>query len=95
MLFRSSERTPEDLELIFEELNQQRALAHLPSSVKRELASIVVLETHARAGAVRECRRCENLIFYFVRFRIKNDSFRALNFCIHSHKYLHENVYDV
>ncbi|XP_022161315.1 rap guanine nucleotide exchange factor 4 [Myzus persicae] len=46
----SSERTPEDLELIFEELNEQKALAHLPSSVKRELASVVVFEAHPKSG---------------------------------------------
>lgn len=51
---RSSERTPEDLELIFEELNEQKALAHLPSSVKRELASVVVFEAHPKSGHTRK-----------------------------------------
>lgn len=51
---RSSERTPEDLELIFEELSVQKALVHLPNSVKRELASVVVFEAHPRAGHIRK-----------------------------------------
>jgi len=51
---RSSERTPEDLELIFEELSEQKALAHLPNSVKRELASVVVFEAHPKSGHTRK-----------------------------------------
>jgi len=42
------------LELIFEELSEQKALAHLPNSVKRELASVVVFEAHPKAGYTRK-----------------------------------------
>lgn len=54
LFVRSSERTPEDLELIFEELSEQKALAHLPNSVKRELASVVVFEAHPKSGHTRK-----------------------------------------
>lgn len=52
--FRSHERTPEELELVFEELLHIPALSHLSTSIKRELASIIVFESHAQAGTVCE-----------------------------------------
>ncbi|KAL7051611.1 hypothetical protein ACKWTF_004528 [Chironomus riparius] len=48
----SHERTPEELELVFEELLHIPALSHLSTSIKRELASIIVFESHAQAGTV-------------------------------------------
>lgn len=51
-LYRSHERTADDLETIYEELLHIRALSHLSNSVKRELASAIVFEAHPRAGSV-------------------------------------------
>uniref|UniRef100_T1JAB1 Rap guanine nucleotide exchange factor 4 n=1 Tax=Strigamia maritima TaxID=126957 RepID=T1JAB1_STRMM len=48
----SHERTLDDLELIYEELVHIKALSHLSNSVKRELASVVVFESHQTADAV-------------------------------------------
>lgn len=48
----SHERTQEELELVFEELLHIPALSHLSTSIKRELASIIVFESHAQAGTV-------------------------------------------
>ena len=50
----SHERTQEELELVFEELLHIPALSHLSTSIKRELASIIVFESHAQAGTVCE-----------------------------------------
>lgn len=44
------ERTADDLETVYEELLHVRALAHLSSSIKRELAAVVMFEAHPRAG---------------------------------------------
>lgn len=51
---RSHERTQEELELVFEELLHIAALSHLSTSIKRELASIIVFEAHAFAGTIRK-----------------------------------------
>lgn len=51
---RSHERTQEELELVFEELLHIAALSHLSTSIKRELASIIVFEAHAQAGTIRK-----------------------------------------
>lgn len=51
---RSHERTQEELELVFEELLHIAALSHLSTSIKRELASIIVFESHAQAGTIRK-----------------------------------------
>ena len=48
----------EDLEIIYEELLHIKALSHLSTMVKRELASVLVFESHANAGTV-----CELFIF--------------------------------
>ncbi|GMR40647.1 hypothetical protein PMAYCL1PPCAC_10842, partial [Pristionchus mayeri] len=47
-----SERTPEELELVYEELLHVKALAHLSTMVKRELAAVIGIETHTHAGTV-------------------------------------------
>ncbi|GBO15401.1 hypothetical protein AVEN_58821-1 [Araneus ventricosus] len=52
---RSGERTDEDLEIIYEELLHIKALSHLSNSVKRELAGVLVFESHPKAGTV--CKR--------------------------------------
>lgn len=51
-LNRSHERTQDELELVFEELLHIEALSHLSTSIKRELASIIVFEAHAQAGTI-------------------------------------------
>ena len=48
------ERTVEDLEIIYEELLHINALSHLSTMVKRELASVLVFESHSKAGTVCE-----------------------------------------
>lgn len=53
-IYRSHERTQEELELVFEELLHIAALSHLSTSIKRELASIIVFEAHAYAGTIRK-----------------------------------------
>ncbi len=53
MLCRPHERSLEDLEIIYEELLHIKALSHLSTMVKRELASVLVFESHAKAGTVR------------------------------------------
>ncbi|MGH0187888.1 UNVERIFIED_CONTAM: hypothetical protein FKN15_026925 [Acipenser sinensis] len=45
-----NQRTAEELEVIFEELLHIKAVAHLSSSVRRELAAVLVFESHAKAG---------------------------------------------
>lgn len=52
IISRSHERTQEELELVFEELLHIPALSHLSTSIKRELASIIVFESHAQAGTI-------------------------------------------
>ncbi|KAK2515980.1 hypothetical protein Q9966_015244 [Columba livia] len=49
---RPAQRTEDELELIFEELLHIKAVAHLSNSVKRELASVLMFESHPRAGTV-------------------------------------------
>lgn len=50
----SHERTQEELDLVFDELLHIPALSHLSTSIKRELASIIVFESHPKSGTVRE-----------------------------------------
>ncbi|KAL1250224.1 hypothetical protein QQF64_021229 [Cirrhinus molitorella] len=47
-----SQRTPDDLEVIYEELLHVKAVAHLSTSVRKELAAVLVFESHAKAGTV-------------------------------------------
>ncbi|KAJ1159628.1 hypothetical protein NDU88_000134 [Pleurodeles waltl] len=47
-----SQRSEEELEVIFEELLHIKAVSHLSNSVKRELAAVLVFESHAKAGTV-------------------------------------------
>ncbi|KAI4898660.1 hypothetical protein NFI96_002809 [Prochilodus magdalenae] len=47
-----SQRSPEDLEVIYEELLHVKAVAHLSTSVRKELAAVLVFESHAKAGTV-------------------------------------------
>ncbi|KAH1176441.1 hypothetical protein KIL84_021175 [Mauremys mutica] len=47
-----AQRTEDELELIFEELLHIKAVAHLSHSVKRELASVLLFESHPKTGTV-------------------------------------------
>nr|XP_033484281.1 rap guanine nucleotide exchange factor 3 isoform X1 [Epinephelus lanceolatus] len=47
-----SHRSAEDLEVIYEELLHVKAAAHLSTSVRKELAAVLVFESHAKAGTV-------------------------------------------
>uniref|UniRef100_A0AC34FE14 Rap guanine nucleotide exchange factor 4 n=1 Tax=Panagrolaimus sp. ES5 TaxID=591445 RepID=A0AC34FE14_9BILA len=48
----SYERSQEELELVYEELLHVKALSHLSTMVKRELASVIRFEQHQYAGTV-------------------------------------------
>ncbi|KAL6483365.1 hypothetical protein MHYP_G00082370 [Metynnis hypsauchen] len=47
-----SQRSTEDVEVIYEELLHVKAVAHLSTSVRKELAAVLVFESHAKAGTV-------------------------------------------
>ncbi|XP_066527981.1 rap guanine nucleotide exchange factor 3 isoform X2 [Hoplias malabaricus] len=47
-----SQRTAEDVEVIYEELLHIKAVAHLSTFVRKELAAVLVFESHAKAGTV-------------------------------------------
>ncbi|KAM9751260.1 rap guanine nucleotide exchange factor 3 isoform 3-T3 [Menidia menidia] len=47
-----SQRSAEDLEVIYEELLHVKAAAHLSTSVRKELAAVLVFESHPKAGTV-------------------------------------------
>lgn len=47
-----SQRTAEDLEIIYEELLHVKAAAHLSTSVRKELAAVLLFESHDKAGTV-------------------------------------------
>lgn len=46
------ERSDDDLEMVYDELMRIRALSHLGNSVRRELAHVIVFESHPKAGEV-------------------------------------------
>lgn len=71
---RSHERTQEELELVFEELVHIAALSHLSTSIKRELASIIVFEAHAQAGTV--CKFLSLVYFYLLFARRRSRLFQ-------------------
>ncbi|KAK3093903.1 hypothetical protein FSP39_021642 [Pinctada imbricata] len=60
------DRTLEDLEIIYEELLHIKALSHLSTSVKRELASVLVFESHAKAGTVLFNQGDEGKSWYII-----------------------------
>ncbi|KAG7323222.1 hypothetical protein KOW79_012924 [Hemibagrus wyckioides] len=47
-----SQRTTEDVEVIYEELLHVKAVAHLSTSVRKELAAVLMFESYAKAGTV-------------------------------------------
>lgn len=80
---RSHERTQEELELVFEELLHIPALSHLSTSIKRELASIIVFESHAQAGTVCELNPKFRLLYWFslpIQFIALHLFFRCFSF---------------
>lgn len=52
----AAERTAEELEMIYDELLHIKALSHLSTMVKRELAGVLMFEAHWNAGKV--CKHC-------------------------------------
>ncbi|KAK2144439.1 hypothetical protein LSH36_757g01001 [Paralvinella palmiformis] len=60
------ERTLEDLEIIYEELLHIKALSHLSTMVKRELASVLIFESHAKAGTVLFSQGDEGKSWYII-----------------------------
>ncbi|XP_022531093.2 rap guanine nucleotide exchange factor 4-like isoform X2 [Astyanax mexicanus] len=61
------QRTPEDLEIIYDELLHIKALAHLSNTVKRELAGVLIFESHAKAGTVLFNQGEEGTSWYIVQ----------------------------
>nr|KAG5701610.1 hypothetical protein BaRGS_019299 [Batillaria attramentaria] len=62
----AAERTLEEIEIIYEELLHIKALSHLSYMVKRELASILVFESHAKAGTVLFNQGDEGKSWYII-----------------------------
>lgn len=54
---RPHERTIDDLEIIYDELLHVKALSHLSSLVKRELASVLIFEAHPFKNEIRKAYR--------------------------------------
>jgi len=54
MVYRPHERTMVDLETIYEELLHIKALSHLSTMLKRELATVLMFESHTKAGTICE-----------------------------------------
>ncbi|CAB1346601.1 unnamed protein product, partial [Coregonus sp. 'balchen'] len=60
------QRTADDLEIIYEELLHIKALSHLSTTVKRELASVLIFESHAKAGTVLFNQGEEGTSWYII-----------------------------
>ncbi|XP_056148683.1 rap guanine nucleotide exchange factor 4-like isoform X2 [Lampris incognitus] len=69
MILRKSpgQRTGDDLEIIYDELLHIKALAHLSNTVKRELASVLIFESHAKAGTVLFNQGEEGTSWYIIQ----------------------------
>ncbi len=63
---RPHERTIDDLEIIYDELLHVKALSHLSSLVKRELAGVLIFEAHPFKGEV--CKNHRIKIFSILKF---------------------------
>ncbi|KAM6934732.1 rap guanine nucleotide exchange factor 4 [Xenentodon cancila] len=61
-----SERAADDLEIIYEELLHIKALSHLSTTVKRELAGVLIFESHAKAGTVLFNQGDEGTSWYII-----------------------------
>uniref|UniRef100_UPI00398E7EAB rap guanine nucleotide exchange factor 4 n=1 Tax=Pristiophorus japonicus TaxID=55135 RepID=UPI00398E7EAB len=60
------QRTVDDLEIIYEELLHIKALANLSTTVKRELAGVLIFESHAKAGTVLFNQGEEGTSWYII-----------------------------
>lgn len=60
------QRTSDDLEIIYEELLHIKALSHLSTTVKRELAGVLIFESHAKAGTVLFNQGEEGTSWYII-----------------------------
>uniref|UniRef100_A0A8C7ZZ43 Rap guanine nucleotide exchange factor 4a n=1 Tax=Oryzias sinensis TaxID=183150 RepID=A0A8C7ZZ43_9TELE len=56
----------DDLEIIYEELLNIKALSHLSTTVKRELAGVLIFESHAKAGTVLFNQGDEGTSWYII-----------------------------
>ncbi|KAG9349501.1 hypothetical protein JZ751_027946, partial [Albula glossodonta] len=68
MILRKSpgQRTMDDLEIIYEELLHIKALSHLSTTVKKELAGVLIFESHAKAGTVLFNQGEEGTSWYII-----------------------------
>ncbi|XP_067108354.1 rap guanine nucleotide exchange factor 4 isoform X12 [Osmerus mordax] len=60
------ERTTDDLQIIYEELLHIKALSHLSTTVRRELAGVLIFESHAKAGTVLFNQGEEGTSWYII-----------------------------
>ncbi|XP_064442755.1 rap guanine nucleotide exchange factor 4 isoform X6 [Mirounga angustirostris] len=60
------QRTVDDLEIIYEELIHIKALSHLSTTVKRELAGVLIFESHAKGGTVLFNQGEEGTSWYII-----------------------------
>ncbi|XP_036732815.2 rap guanine nucleotide exchange factor 4 isoform X3 [Manis pentadactyla] len=60
------QRTVDDLEIIYEELLHIKALSHLSTTVKRELAGVLIFESHAKGGTVLFNQGEEGTSWYII-----------------------------
>uniref|UniRef100_A0A8C1UTA4 Rap guanine nucleotide exchange factor 4 n=1 Tax=Cyprinus carpio TaxID=7962 RepID=A0A8C1UTA4_CYPCA len=60
------QRTVDELEIIYEELLHIKALSHLSTTVKRELAGVLIFESHAKAGTVLFNQGEEGTSWYII-----------------------------
>ena len=60
------DRTCEDLEIIYEELLHIKALSHLSTMVKKELASVLIFESHEKAGTTLFNQGDEGKSWYII-----------------------------
>ncbi|XP_078260085.1 rap guanine nucleotide exchange factor 4 isoform X2 [Rhinoraja longicauda] len=61
-----NQRTVDDLEIIYEELLHIKALLQFSTAVKRELAGVLVFESHAKAGTVLFNQGEEGTSWYII-----------------------------
>ncbi|XP_066201815.1 rap guanine nucleotide exchange factor 4 isoform X3 [Saccopteryx leptura] len=68
MILRKSpgQRTMDDLEIIYDELLHIKALSHLSTTVKRELAGVLIFESHAKGGTVLFNQGEEGTSWYII-----------------------------